>query len=680
VSNLRSALGSYGGLISSGPLRGTQFLANGASAPFQYAALVSGTYMGGGGADEQSGYPGNALSPDVERQTSFGLLEFDVTPGVTLFADVLQSRTKVLIDGAINFGTGTATQLNIFRDNAYLPADILARMVAANVQSIPIGRYYLEFGAVQNESDVRVLRTSLGAKGTLGGAWRWDASWTWGRTRQRLAKNNMPNLRNLFAASDAVRDGSGRIVCRSTLGGFDPGCVPMNPFGLNAVSAEAADWILGDSIAELELNQYVLQANLSGDLGERFHFGAGPIAFAVGVEYREERADQESDPISQQRINRTGLRTGVAPASIDNRLGPYQFYNPQPFAGRYDIREAYAELGLPILADRPGFQSLNVNLAGRIADYSQSGAVFTWKAGADWKLIDDLRLRITRSRDIRGPNVVELFNTQTQTTSNVVFQGVTTQAIFQQSGNPNLAPEEADTLTFGAVFTPGFLPGFQMSVDRFDIRIDGAIGSLSLQNLIDQCAANNQLACDQFQAQPGLVTGRLQPLNLNSQEVAGWDFEALYSMGIGIGNMRLRALATLLTEGRLNVTGGVPLTLLGQPTAPRFSGLFSADFDSGPFAALASVRVIGGARNDPDRADNDLQDNKLPPVAYANLTLRYKLGPGREPPFELFATVNNIFNTDPPISPKRPSSYNEPVNLAYDTIGRYFTAGVRVRF
>jgi iron complex outermembrane recepter protein len=677
VSNLRSAIGSYGGLISSGPLRGTQFLAGGQSAPFQYAPLVSGTYMGGGPSDPNAGWPANALSPDVERQTSFASISAEVTPGLEVFAELLQARTKVNIDGALNFGTGTATQLTIFRDNAYLPADILARMVAANVQSIPLGRYYLEFGPVENESDVKVLRSVLGVRGTLGNGWQWDASWAWGESRQKLAKNNMPNLRRLFAASDAVRS-NGTIVCRSTLAGFDPGCVPLNPFGLNSVSQEAADYILGDSVAWLDLEQSVLAANISGDLPIRL--GAGPVGFAAGVEHRVESARQTSDLVSQQRINRQGLRSGVAPASIENRLGPYQFYNPQPFGGRYEVSDAYLELGVPLLADMPFFDSLDLNLAGRLTDYSQSGRVFTWKVGGDWSIIPDIRLRATRSRDIRGPNAIELFNTQTQTTSNVVYQGVTTQAIFQQSGNPNLEPEKADTFTYGVVLRPSFLRGLQLSADRFEIKIEDAIGSLSLQETINQCAAGNALACAQFQVQPGLITGRLQPLNLNFQRVSGWDFEAGWTQGIGDGTLRLRGLMTHLTEAFLQVPGGVPLILLGQPQTPKWSGLASADFDTERFGVNASVRYIGRAINDPNRPLNDLERQRIPAVAYVNLSARYRIGAGDEPPLEIYAVVNNVFNKQPPSSTRRPSSYNEPVNLTYDTIGRYFTLGVKASF
>jgi iron complex outermembrane recepter protein len=531
-----------------------------------------------------------------------------------------------------------------------------------------------------NETIIDTLRGTFGLKGRLMDTWRWDLSYSYSRSKQLLAKNNVPNLRNYFAASDAVRDASGRIVCRSTLAGFDPGCVPLNPFGFGSVTPEAAAFILGDSFSNLRLQQNVVMANLSGDFGERFNFGAGPIAFAVGGEYRKEEADQTSDPISQRVINRQGLRAGVAPASIENRRGAYQFYNPQPFSGSYDIKEAYAELGLPLLRDPPFAQMLEANLAARYAHYSQSGGVWTWRAGVNYQVFDDLRLRYTRSRDIRGPNVVELFNTQTQTTTNVVFMGTTTQAIFIQSGNPALEPERADTETYGFVYRPSWLPGFQVSLDRYDINIDGAIGSLAPQQTIDQCAAGNQLACAQFTATPGLIQGRLQPLNLNVQRASGYDLEAAYNIPIGAGALLLRALVNHSTEGFRLIPGGTIIETLRSPANPSWSGLVSANYREGPFNLQLSQRFIGKSLNESDKTDDQLQANRLPAISYTNLGLSYRFGDDRSRAIELFGNVSNLFNTMPPISPKRPSSYNEPVALAYDTMGRYFTFGVRTNF
>lgn len=677
VPDLKAALGSYGGLISSGPLRGTQFLANGQSAPFQYGPLVSNTYMSGG--DALAGDPGNSLSPDQKRSSSFIYAEYDVTPNVMAFADFLYSRAHVQNDASLNFGTGAAAQLNIFRDNAYLPADILARMVAANVQSIPLGRYYLEFGPVRNESLVSVHRFSAGLKGTAFSNWAWDASYSQGKSHQKVAKNNLPHLRRFFAASDAVRNSSGQIVCRSTLTGFDPGCVPMNPFGLGSVSQAAADYILGDSYKELELNQTVAVANISGDLGEKLQLGAGPISLALGVEYRKEEADQTTDLVSQQVVTLTGLRTGVAPTSINNRLGPFQFYNPQPYKGSYDIREGYVEVGVPVLRDRAFAQLLDISLAGRYADYSQSGGVTTWKYGANWQINDQVRLRYTKSRDIRGPNVLELFNTQTQTNQTILYKGVTTQNVNLTSGNPELAPERALTETYGIVVRPSFLPGFQASLDRYSISISDAIGNLSAQQTADQCAAGNAAACAQIAEQSnGTLIIRLRPLNLSIEKIAGYDFEAAYTRDLFGGPLTLRALLSNIEESYRIAPGAGYVEGLGGPGTPKWRGTFSANWQKDNWSFFVSERFIGKAKIDPQRVEGVYtNDNSLPVIAYTNVTVKYRFDVlGRQQ--EAFASISNLFNAQPPVSGGNPTSYNTPANNAYDTMGRYFTVGIRM--
>ena len=50
-------------------------------------------------------------------------------------------------------------------------------------------------------------------------------------------------------------------------------------------------------------------------------------------------------------------------------------------------------------------------------DNSTSGTVETWKVWLSWRVFDDLRLRGTRSRDIRAPNLSELFQAGRQSTT-----------------------------------------------------------------------------------------------------------------------------------------------------------------------------------------------------------------------------------------------------------------------
>ncbi len=115
------------------------------------------------------------------------------------------------------------------------------------------------------------------------------------------------------------------------------------------------------------------------------------------------------------------------------------------------------------------------------------------KYGLNYQIVDDLRLRYTNSRNVRAPNINELFLGLSQSNPNQVYFGVTTPSIVNSSGNPNLQPEISNAQTYGAVFSPSFIPGLQASVDYYSIEIEGAISSLS--DIVGKCVAGDQYAC-----------------------------------------------------------------------------------------------------------------------------------------------------------------------------------------
>ena len=126
--------------------------------------------------------------------------------------------------------------------------------------------------------------------------------------------------------------------------------------------------------------------------------------------------------------------------------------------GSYTVTEAYLEtlFKLPL--------GLELSGAARYTSYSQTGDVVTWKVGGAWQPIPDLRLRVTRSRDIRAPNLQELFAAGTRNTNSLFDPWQNANSVrFTQTvaGNLALEPEEADTLGVGAIFRPSFLPGQQ---------------------------------------------------------------------------------------------------------------------------------------------------------------------------------------------------------------------------
>src|SRR5690606_19234614 len=176
-------------------------------------------------------------------------------------------------------------------------------------------------------------------------------------------------------------------------------------------------------------------------------------------------------------------------------------------------------------------ETLDLNGAVRWTDYSTSGEVTTWKLGATWAPIDDVRFRFTRSRDIRAPNLGDLFNAGRSGTGNIIdpVTNTTRTIVSRIQGNINLEPEEADTTGIGIVFTPSFLPGFAASIDYYDISIDGAITSLSNQEYVDRCydgRAPQLCSFIQRDANGFIDFIAVQPANILEQNATGFDVEA----------------------------------------------------------------------------------------------------------------------------------------------------------
>ncbi|MCW2406875.1 outer membrane receptor protein involved in Fe transport [Sphingobium sp. B1D7B] len=675
IPDIRSSVGTNGGLITAGPLRGTQFLAGGATSAFNYGTVTGSSFQSGGDGARAD----NGLSPDQKRWNLFAHLEVEPVDGLTFFAEGEYAKSTSLSKAFYTQHIGGSGRFTIFRDNAYLPTGVLSQMVTTNQQSIQVGRFFRDLPIVENENSTEMKRIAIGANADLWGRWKADASYSFGQTDQHLYQNNRTNLRRIYAAVDAVKDATGKIVCRSTLAGLDPGCVPLNIFGEGSVTPEAAAWVVGDSGKDLRLRQHVFQVNLNGDLGDNLQFGAGPISIAVGAEHRRESARQVADAVSQQILDFTGVRG--APTSLQGRIGVYQSNNPQPLAGRYNVTDLYAEVGAPILRDRPFFNALDLHGAVRRTNYSQSGVVMTWKLGGVWEPVDGIRLRYTRSRDIRGPNILELFNSQTQVIQNVIYQGQTYQDLVIISGNPNLGPEKALTETYGIVVRPSFLPGFQASVDRFNIEISGAIGTLTPQNTVDLCARGNQTLCDQITVTgPNTLTIRQQTLNLDQARVGGFDFEVAYAKPLWGGRIQARILATHLTKSETQAIGSSAIQTLRSPATPLWRGTASLRYEQDRWSALIQERVIGSAVIDPMLVEGvGTSLNHINAIAYTDLTFEYKLRAfGGDQ--KVYVTVNNLLNQEPPISGGNPTSFSVPAAQTYDLIGRFITAGIRFNF
>lgn len=693
LSDIRSSIANAGGVITTGPLRGTQFLANGVPAPFNYG-YSSGNAFQSGGDGEIANY---GFTPSQERANALIHANLDLSDSVSMFGEFGYAYSTTTLDDFAQPMTGTANAFTIFSDNAYLTQATKTAMANAGITSFRLGRYMDEFPDFYITNKNNVFREAIGLRGkNLFGlpTWKWDITYSAGQSIQDFYEPNLSELRKLYAASDAVVNPvTGAIVCRSQYytaagvfvaagTGADPGCVPLNVIGTNGPNPEAQAWINGTASKRLVVHQQVIEARLSGDFGS-FKLGGGPISFAIGADYRRDSARQTADAISQAIVNTTGLRS--APASLNGKLGGWRFGNFQPFKGSQTVKEAFGELGIPILEDKPLASSLTLNLAGRYTSYSLAGDVQTWKIGLGYAPITDIRFRGTVSRDIRAPTLLELFNTAIQNTANVIYpsstNGVTRQVLQTITGNPNLKPERALTLTYGGVLTPSFIPRLSLSVDYYNIIIKGAIVTLTAQQEVDFCAAGQQQFCQYISFNPvtNLVTELIPAVNLSKFATSGLDFELNYSVPLGGNSLGIRVLANHSITNYIQAPGIAPTLFQGGAQSPNWKAQAQLRYEAGGWGFLLNNRFISSVKMDPNKVEGVYTDrNRVPAIYYADLTITKDFKVSNKT-IQFFLTVENLLNRDPPIYVTPPGNATNSTSPVYDRLGRYFTGGIRFK-
>lgn len=660
VANATSANLSYGGVINSGPLAGNHFAPDGSLIPFTYGTLRTATGMvGGDGAD---GSADLVLEVPLERRSAYSRLSYEFGSALTAYAEASWAQSQTDHPGL----TRTDTAIRITRDNAFLSPTVRNAMTANNISSFTMGRYNRDYGRGVNHIKAETTRFVGGLEGEIGGGWSWDGYYTYGQTKNRHRGSNARITRNFNQAIDAVIDpATGGAVCRD-LAARAAGCVPINLLGDGAPSPQAIDYVTGETFRLWDLEQ---QAAALTVRGEPISTWAGPVSLATGVEWRRESADVTSDPLSAAASFATG--------------------NTVPWDGVVTVKEAFGELVVPLAANQSWADALELNVAGRITDYSTSGTVETWKVGGTWDVNDDIRFRLTRSRDIRAPALAELFSGAT-TAQFSPFDPLINQSYSVQTvtrGNAGLEPEKADTLTAGVVLSPSFVPNLRVSVDYYDIKLEGAILALSAAAIVDRCYRDQPQLCSLITrgADGRIAQVESSPQNLQSVETRGVDVEVSYRLPVGSGDLALRGLVTYVDKLRMD-DGRTVTELAGstdQPTIASIGGQphwrfnANATYETGPATLSLTGRYVGGGNINNAYTFKDLNVLEHSGRLYLDLSAQYALIDDGDDQVSLFAAVSNLLDKDPPITG---TGGFATVRSLYDVVGRTYTLGVRFRY
>ncbi|UVO55202.1 TonB-dependent receptor [Sphingomonas sp. SUN039] len=667
-----------------------------------------------------AGHRGSAtLLPAEKRSSVFGRLSYEFSPAFELYGQFAYSTYRGQSYYQQTPTTGTTIQVapttaNGNLINAYLPAAFIASVNAYNasqptaatrVSTVALGTSNIDIPPQGSDNTREVYRYVIGGSGkfeAIGAEWSWDAYYQKGIVKTNELLTNAWNLARMTLATDAVFApagnaigvAAGTIVCRSTLTAPTNGCVPLNRLGIGVASQAAINYVLYNGQQPLRtqsLTQDVAALNFSTN--NLFNIWAGPVSLAFGAEYRKEEVDGFVDPLFQP-IVANGVTTGT-----------WIYGNYLPTKGQYNVKEAFVETVVPL------FKGMDFNGAFRVTNYSTSGTVTTWKAGLTWQMIDDIKLRGTISRDIRAPNLGELFAPgvgRTNTVNVPLANGTVRADQFNEStvGNAALVPEVAKTYGAGVILTPRFLPGFALSVDYFDITLSGAISSLTAQTLIDQCYTLNLASACSFISTTGgrgvttpglLVTSiEIKPINFVSIKTRGIDIEASYRKQIGPGTLALRALASNAISLYTNNGVDVPTEAAGQNGGglPKWTYRVSAgyDFDSGLGFQVIGRGVSSGVYDNSyvvcstdcpvsTVANRTVNQNRIAGTFYTDFNINYsfKIDNAKG---QVFLAVKNVFNVDPALVGNGPTGNNTPAypqtnRLLYDVLGRVFRLGVR---
>lgn len=691
LPDVRYSTMTNGGLINSttGPaaqLRGIFINPDGSLGRFQYGQFVGASFMQGGGSNEGINFnTGVSIAPSVHRWTGYGRLSYDVTDALTLYGEGSYSQTVGRAQ-TLPPRNEQATPIAVSLQNPFIPAALRTEIARLNalpqnvnnqITSFNLGRNSVDIGYQRSRIENETRRGVLGFDADLGNSWKLSGAAIYGRNvyTQQVFNNRIQS--NFRFAVDVVQTANGPACRAVTLGNAAAnGCVPLNVFGEGAPSRAAIGYVTGTTYSRTRYEQTAANINLSG---EPFSTWAGPVSVALGGEYRREKQNTYVDPIAE--------------------AAGFESSNARSLRGRFNVKEAYLEAVVPLARDLPLLRKLDVQGAVRLTDYSSSGSVTTWKAGATWESLPGLLVRGTISRDIRAPNIFELFTPSVTTILTRNFAAAVDGGPVGQvptasltRGNLDLDPEVSKTKTVGFSYAPPFIPGLQFSVDYFNIRVSEAIAQIDPNLLINFCTgvtptAERAFYCSFITRSPtgaaSVYTVDNPYLNLGYIKRTGFDFEASYrlplaqlSTGLG-GALTARFSATRFNRFGEDITGAGYVERAGETSSagnPRFVTNSSLTYDDSVLTLQLQMRTIAkGKYNNQFVEGTQINDNSVPGRTYFNMSTTIKAGEK----FELFGVVNNLTDRDPPLIPQ---NFGYPTAPQYfDMIGRTYRFGVRVK-
>lgn len=658
--------------------------------------------------------PVNYLQLPLERKSFFGRAGYDLNDDTEIYTQVMWADYQADLALAPTPMTG----VYIRPDNPNIPDDLAELLASRPDPDAPFSflKRMIEAGPRISSFSYEVVQFLAGATGSLGFAdgWQWDAYASWGNVDN--TENQQGNVSRSAFEDLTLGDlddpdfDHGASICGSAI----------NPFGIGSISPECIGYVTRAATNNTTVRQAIGEAFVTGPL---FEMPAGDVQTAIGVMYKRDEVAFSPDA--------TLTAESADPLFGNSRTDIVGFNAAEVIRGQTISREIYLEGGIPLLADMPAIQRLELTLGYRFADHSTAGTMSSYKAEGIWDVNDSVMVRGGYQRAVRAPNISELYtpatidfpsvglgdpcsNNFSDPDGNVlgaqddpaaralcVAQGIPDSAVddyvFTNSqfqglvgGNPDLAEETADTYTVGVVYQPtgGPLDGLQASIDYYSIEIEDAIDAIDADVFVERCFdrrynpdfQNDNFYCAFFERLPGTntITNALEvATNIAAFEVEGVDLQFDYAVDAGPGQLRAKWVATYLNAFKDATVQGEQMT--------ENAGTASSGFDALPeWKWTTSIGYsVGGFDGDlhwrhiDEMSDFSFRDFKLDAVEYLDLTLGYAFSGAMEG-LQLRAGVTNLTDEDPIVYPSNQQSNTDPAT--YDILGRRYFASATYTF
>ena len=586
-----------------------------------------------------------------------------------------------------------------------------ADVAANNSATLYVARRNVEGGGRQQAFENSSFRSLLGVRGAITDTWDYDASVQYSKVKADQRTLNYFKIDNIQRSLNVVADPTtGTPVCMSALDGTDPACVPYNIFQIGGVTQGALDYLQVPGLQQGTIDQTIYQGIITGDLaniGVKSPWASQGVQVAFGAEYRKDTLENNTDDLlSSAQLSGTGGAT----------IG---------ISGETSVTDLFTEIRVPIAEGLTGVDSLSIDGAYRYSDYD-SLTTDTYKVGMDWAPIRDIKFRGSYQKAVRAANVVELFTAQgfnlfdlpgdpcgadlagganAASDAACLATGVPAAQLrsasldspagqynFLQGGNPDLVPEESETVTFGIILQPRFLPKLTMTVDYFNIEITDTISTFGSANTLDACYFQSDAdSCARINRDGNgnlwRASGFVQNLNINigSLETTGYDLNLNYS-GVEIGSfgsLNFNLTGTYLDE-LITVPGpgvdaydcaGLYSSSCGTPN-PQWRHHARLGWVT-PWAVDLSLtwRYFDGVEEF-DGSPKQI-DYKLDAANYFDLAANWAI----TDKFSVLVGVNNVLDSDPPITSAVGTTGNgNTFPQTYDALGRWIFIRAQVGF